>query len=46
MGKKPVFEIDSKTVIDFDSDFAHKRLCDGRRLRWGAFASIPARFAT
>ena len=36
MGGKPVFEINAKTVIDFDSDFGHKRLCDGLTFSLGS----------
>lgn len=29
MAGKPVVEVDSKTVINFNSGFSHKKLCDG-----------------
>ena len=44
MGKKPVFEIDSKTVIDFNSDFAHKRLCDGPTFSLGSVCVYSCTF--
>jgi DNA repair photolyase len=44
MGGKPVFEIDSKTVIDFTSDFGHKKLCDGLTFSLGSVCVYSCAF--
>lgn len=44
MGGKPVYEIDSKTVIDFNSDFGHKRLCDGLTFSLGSVCVYSCTF--
>ena len=36
MNGKPVFEVDAKTVINFDSAFRHKFLCDGPTFTTGS----------
>lgn len=43
-GKKPVFEIDAKTVIDFESDFKHKLLCDGITFSLGSVCVYSCAF--
>ena len=43
-GKKPVFDIDSKTTIDFESDFNHKLLCDGYTFSLGSVCVYSCAF--
>src|ERR1700722_18060017 len=41
---KPVFEIDSKTVVDFKSAFGHKKLCDGLTFSLGSVCVYSCAF--
>jgi len=44
MGGKPVFEIDSKTVISFRSPFKHKKMCDGPTFTLGSICVYSCTF--
>jgi DNA repair photolyase len=44
MGRKPVYEIDAKRIIDFNSDFGHKKLCDGFTFSLGSICVYSCSF--
>ena len=44
MAGKPVFEIDSKTIIDFNNDFGHKKMCDGYTFSLGSICVYSCTF--
>jgi DNA repair photolyase len=44
MNKKPVYEVPAKTVINFQSGFAHKLLCDGPTFSTGSACAYSCAF--
>src|SRR5947207_15136130 len=44
MNKKPVYEVPSKSIINFDSGFAHKLLCDGPTFSTGSACAYSCAF--
>lgn len=44
MNKKPVYEVPAKSVINFDSGFAHKLLCDGPTFSTGSACAYSCAF--
>lgn len=44
MNKKPVYEVPAKSVINFESGFAHKLLCDGPTFSTGSACAYSCAF--